>query len=248
MRLARMLMVAALGTVTAQASDFVGIYGIITKVVFEPNADHPQRIQVFGVFSVAGNSNGTAYFPAQRGYLYFTLDGIPASRQKSAVDEWLDLRARGLESDTVWVIYGDHGEAFGQHEGNYAHTFFLYEENVHVPFLIAAEGMPAPRHVQKVVSLIDTAPTVLDLAGVPFPLSYQGQSMLPPQAHMALFYTDYSLKLLGVRDGPWKMIYEPGHRPKLFNLKLDAEERRDLASARPEQADWYPQAVLGKIR
>ena len=43
------------------------------------------------------------------------------------------LRARGLEQNTVWVIYGDHGEAFHQHEGNYGHTFFLYDENVHVP-------------------------------------------------------------------------------------------------------------------
>src|SRR2546429_5716401 len=29
------------------------------------------------------------------------------------------LRARGLEQNTVWVVYGDHGEAFHQHEGNY---------------------------------------------------------------------------------------------------------------------------------
>src|SRR6266849_4380725 len=35
------------------------------------------------------------------------------------------LRARDLEEDTLWIIYGDHGEAFGQHEGNYGHTFFL---------------------------------------------------------------------------------------------------------------------------
>jgi hypothetical protein len=86
-------MLAALGMVTAQASDYVGIYGIISKVVFEPNADHPQRVQVFGVFSVAGNSTGTDYLAAQRGYLYFTLDGVPASRQESARNEWLDLKA-----------------------------------------------------------------------------------------------------------------------------------------------------------
>jgi len=36
------------------------------------------------------------------------------------------LRTRGLEENTLWVVYGDHGEAFGQHEGNYGHTFFLY--------------------------------------------------------------------------------------------------------------------------
>ncbi len=77
------------------------------------------------------------------------------------------LRARGLEQNTVWVIYGDHGEAFHQHEGNYGHTFFLYDENVHVPFLIAAPGsMRGQRRVRKVVSLVDTAPTILDLMGI----------------------------------------------------------------------------------
>ena len=76
------------------------------------------------------------------------------------------LRARGLEENTVWVIYGDHGEAFRQHEGNYGHTFFLYDENIHVPFLIAAPGlMRRQERVRKVVSLVDTAPTILDLAG-----------------------------------------------------------------------------------
>jgi hypothetical protein len=93
MKLAGLLAFAVLGAATAQASDFVGIYGVISKVVFEPNAEHPQRVQVFGVFSIADNSNGSVYLPAQRGYLYFTLDGVPQSRQEAAVREWTDLKS-----------------------------------------------------------------------------------------------------------------------------------------------------------
>jgi arylsulfatase A-like enzyme len=48
------------------------------------------------------------------------------------------LRARGLGNN---IIYGDHGQAFHQHEGNYGDTCFLYDENIHVPFLIAAPGL-----------------------------------------------------------------------------------------------------------
>lgn len=92
MRLFRIAMLAAAGLVTAQASDFIGIYGVITKVVFEPNADHPQRVQVFGTFAVAGAASGMVYLPAERGYLYFTLDGLPADRQQGARDEWNDLK------------------------------------------------------------------------------------------------------------------------------------------------------------
>ena len=80
------------------------------------------------------------------------------------------LRSRGLDRKTLWIVLGDHGEAFGQHDGNYGHTFQVYDENVRVPFLIAAPGLlPHQIRSRQVVSLIDTAPTVLDLAGLRAP-------------------------------------------------------------------------------
>src|SRR5437660_8183781 len=98
------------------------------------------------------------------------------------------LRARGLDANTVWVVYGDHGEAFGQHEGNYGHTFFLYDENIHVPFLIAAPGLiRRQERVSKVVGLVDTAPTVLDLLGISPPANYQGRTMLDGVPRTAFF-------------------------------------------------------------
>src|SRR5947207_2212548 len=121
------------------------------------------------------------------------------------------LRVRGLEQNTVWVVYGDHGEAFHQHEGNYGHTFLLYDENVHVPFLIAAAGlMRRQERVRKWVSLVDVAPTILDLMGIPSRANHQGRTMLDGAPRMALFFADYSLGLLGLRDGPWKFVYEVG--------------------------------------
>ncbi len=155
------------------------------------------------------------------------------------------LRARGLEQKTVWVIYGDHGEAFHQHEGNYGHTFFVYEENVHVPFLIAAPGsMRRQERVRKVVSLVDTAPTILDLMGIPPPVNYQGRTMLEGAPRMALFFADYSLGLLGLRDGPWKFVYEIGSgRAKLFDLALDPRETSDVSAIEAPRVSWYGQVV-----
>ena len=153
------------------------------------------------------------------------------------------LRLRGLDQKTLWIILGDHGEAFGQHEGNYGHTFQLYDENVRVPFLIAAPGL-VPRQIRsrQVVSLIDTAPTVLDLAGLRTPENYQGQSMLDGESRMALFFADYSLGMLGLRDGPWKFIYElDSGRARLFDLEADPQERVNLSNRHVEQARWYTQ-------
>jgi glucan phosphoethanolaminetransferase (alkaline phosphatase superfamily) len=157
------------------------------------------------------------------------------------------LRARGLEQNTVWVIFGDHGEAFGQHQGNYGHTFFLYDENVRVPFLIVAPGlMRSQERVRKVVSLVDTAPTILDLAGIPPPANYQGRTMLDGSPRMALFFADYSLGLLGLRDGPWKFVYElASGRTRLFDLERDPRERSDVSPREGARALWYGQVVRG---
>jgi arylsulfatase A-like enzyme len=157
------------------------------------------------------------------------------------------LRVRGLEENTVWVVYGDHGEAFGQHQGNYGHTFLLYDENVRVPFVIAAPGrMRRQERVRKVVSLIDTAPTILALLGIPPPSNYQGASMLDAAPRMALFFADYSLGLLGLRDGPWKFVYElESGRAKLFDLERDPRETSDLSTHQALRASWYGEAVRG---
>jgi len=156
------------------------------------------------------------------------------------------LRARGLDRSTVWIIYGDHGEAFGQHAGNYGHTFFVYEENVHVPLLIVAPGlMDRQERVRKVVSLVDAAPTILDLAGIAVPKGYQGRSMLEPVESMALFFADYSLRILGLRDGPWKFMHEIGSgRSRLFNLEQDPNEACDLAGKERARVSGYKKLII----
>ncbi len=157
------------------------------------------------------------------------------------------LRARGLERDTIWVIYGDHGEAFHQHLGNDGHTFFVYEENVHVPLLVVVPGLLKEQmRVRKVVSLVDLAPTMLDLMGAELPANHQGRTMLEPESRMALFFTDYSLGLLGLRDGRWKFVYETGSgRAQLFDLESDPEETRNLAGGEPSRVSRFSNVVRG---
>jgi hypothetical protein len=151
------------------------------------------------------------------------------------------LRERGVYDKTLFVIIGDHGEAFGQHQGNYGHTLFVYEENVRVPYIIAAPGLVhEPVQVNRVASLIDTAPTVFDLLGLPIPAGYQGRSLLESESGMALFCTDYSLGLLGLRDGRWKCIYEcESSQTWLYDLELDPTERHNVADEFPERAEAY---------
>ena len=95
---------------------------------------------------------------------------------------------------------------------------------------------------RNVVSLIDTAPTILDLAGVGAPATYQGRSMLDAGPRMALFFADYSLGMLGLRDGPRKFIYElDSGRSRLFDVERDQPERLDLSAREPDRIRWYAQ-------
>src|SRR5688572_11369375 len=63
------------GTARSSASGFVGIYGIIEKVVFEPNEEEPERVQVWGAFAYTDGSGGKSLTVSsvKRGYLYFRL-------------------------------------------------------------------------------------------------------------------------------------------------------------------------------
>jgi hypothetical protein len=151
------------------------------------------------------------------------------------------LRDRGLEQNTMFVIFGDHGQAFGRHQGNYGHSLFLYEENIHIPYLIVLPGLINEQvRLTRTISLIDTAPTILDLLGLPPHADYQGSSALKMQTVMALFYTDYSLSLMGLRDGGWKFIYElDSGRSKLFDVRQDAAELNDLSQLHPERVTAY---------
>ena len=89
---------AALLVVPTPVSDFVGVYAVVDRVVFEPDTIRPTRVQIWGVFAVAHGVVKTesmtypemnAYLPAQRGYMYFALD---PSQERATRAEWADLR------------------------------------------------------------------------------------------------------------------------------------------------------------
>lgn len=151
------------------------------------------------------------------------------------------LRALGLDDNTLVIVFGDHGEAFGEHPGNFAHTLFIHEENVRIPFVIAAPGAVRDElRVRRLASVIDTAPTILDLMGFPAEVLHQGASLLRPDSHMALFFTDYSIGWLGLADGCWKYLFEiDADRSRLFDVCEDPGETRDRAQEQPERASQY---------
>jgi len=88
------------------------------------------------------------------------------------------LSERGiLNDDTMIVVHSDHGEGFLEH-GTFGHGQYLFNEHIKVPLIIHAPGrLSEPASVERPVSLIDVAPTILSFAGAQVPSTYRGVSL-----------------------------------------------------------------------
>ncbi len=145
------------------------------------------------------------------------------------------LKARNVWKDTLLVIHGDHGEAFYQHEGNFAHSLFPYQENLHVPLFVVAPGIVnQSKHAPQLVSLLDIAPTIADLVGAPSDPRWQGSSALRNHPRIVRSYADHTTVKLAIINGRSKLIFDADtQRSELYDLALDPLEKNDQSLANP---------------
>jgi arylsulfatase A-like enzyme len=105
-------------------------------------------------------------------------DGEVASFDAELRRLFVALEERGVLRDAVIVVTADHGEEFGEH-GLMEHGWSLYEPGLRVPLIMVAPGLPAGRVVEEPVSLVDVAPTLLELLRLPAAPRFEGRSLLP---------------------------------------------------------------------
>jgi hypothetical protein len=91
------------------ASDRVGVYAVVDKVVMEPSDAAPERAQIWGAFALADPKDGSAYGPAQKGYLYYTC---PQGKTDICRKEWADLKS--LAGKNVGAGFGQRWESTGR--------------------------------------------------------------------------------------------------------------------------------------
>jgi hypothetical protein len=84
------LAVWAVGRTNLVASDPVGVYAVVEKVVLEPNDTAPERVQIWGAFSLADTRNNDDYAAPQKGYLYYAC---PSGQARTCANEWADLKS-----------------------------------------------------------------------------------------------------------------------------------------------------------
>ncbi len=163
---------------------------------------------------------------------------------------------RGKDGNLLVAVAGDHGESLGEH-GEAAHGVFLYEATQRVPMVLAGPGIPGGRVVDAPAGLVDLAPTILDLLGLPAPGGIDGRSLAAAVRGGSLSTTDYEMEtfyprfafgwapLRALVRGRWKWIDAP--RPELYDVSADPGERTDLGRARPDEARALARVLSEKV-
>ncbi len=164
---------------------------------------------------------------------------------KNLLDQY---KALDLYDKTIFVIYGDHGEAFGEHR-RFQHDDVMWEEGVKVPFLIHAPGwFENGERAQGLSNLTDILPTVLDLLGYEVKDGeYPGYSLLHPlpEDRTLMFSCFHEKACLASIEGAEKYIYHHGNQPdEFFDLSKDPLERKNLAGERGEEVEERREALL----
>jgi len=157
------------------------------------------------------------------------------------------LRESGLEDDTVVLFTSDHGELLGERGLWYKMAFF--DPAARVPLLAWAPARFTPAHVAQPVSLLDLAPTLLELAGLDPVADLDGRSLAPALGGGPLAAVDVVAEYLAegvnapavmLRRGSRKYICCPGDPEQLYDLD---EDPRELVNRAPESCDELRAAV-----
>ena len=156
-----------------------------------------------------------------------------------AVQEMFDaLRDEQRWDNSIVLITADHGEAFFEH-GKQGHNSTLYDEMLHIPFILRLPGGQVDGGVDtdRLVILSDVVPTVLGQVGLEPTPEVGGIDVLRPTNHPAarvLIHRRSGQRAFAVRTLKWKALFSLGGQTStLFDLENDPEELHNLVEARP---------------
>jgi arylsulfatase A-like enzyme/Flp pilus assembly protein TadD len=185
-----------------------------------------------------------AFPPLYAGEIYFT---------DTELGRFLRIMNRKFAADrTLLVVTSDHGESLGEH-GELTHTLTLYDATQKIPLLMKGPGVPSGRVVDAQVRLVDVAPTILSLSGLPAIERTTGQDLGPwmrgeredgLEAYVETLETHLAYgwsPVLGLRTSEYKYLRTV--RPELYALGTDPHELNDLAASQPAKVKKFDEAL-----
>jgi arylsulfatase A-like enzyme len=121
---------------------------------------------------------------------------------------------------------------------------------LHVPLVIRFPFKLEPRRISAQVRNLDIAPTILDIAGVPAPKSFEGSSLLPlieaveregdrtAYAALGAPILKGAIEQVAVNDGDWTVArnLDAEGREFLFDRSVDPWEDANILDLEPGEA------------
>jgi arylsulfatase A-like enzyme len=152
------------------------------------------------------------------------------------------LDEQGLADNTIVIYTSVNGFFLGDH--GWFDKRFMYEQSLHIPFIVRYPGVIKPGSVNKdMVINADFGPTFLDYAGCPVPRDMQGRSLrplfrghAPSDWRQSVYYHYYEFPAphhvhphYGVRTDRYKLVYYYTlNEWELFDLKRDPHELKSV--------------------
>jgi arylsulfatase A-like enzyme len=166
------------------------------------------------------------------------------------------LEQSGRADSTIVIFAADHGDMTGGHGMAWKSTTAFYEEIVRIPMIVSWPGHIHPGKTDAAASLVDLAPTLLDLVGESAPASMQGASLAPVllgKSSAARFVYGFSERVHAnsrrtrsgaagaaaermIRGDGWKYVVYADGEEFLYNHANDPGETRNLAGELSAQA------------
>ena len=156
------------------------------------------------------------------------------------------LKVNRLEENTIFIYASDQGFFLGEH--GWFDKRFVYEESLRMPFLIRYPEIIKPGTViEDIITNIDFAPTLLEMANVPIPEKVQGKSFFsnlkgktPKKWRQSMYYHYYEYPYYhhvqphyGIRNKRYKLIhfYYDVDLWEFYDLKNDPSEMNNLINS-----------------
>jgi arylsulfatase A-like enzyme len=224
-----------------------------------PYFPKPEALELMGDGSLKGNR-------ARYANAYWNREDLNAKRLRSKREEvialydagirWADTQIRRLTEKLVelnlWdkcalAVTADHGEEFLEHGGRFHTPMKLTRELTRVPLLLRVPEYSQGGQFESPLSLIDLAPTLLDVMGISQPAEFRGRSCWNQVQKNELwdrtvitecvkgctnpFHPDGRMgsRILAVQEGQNKLVLDfATGSEQLFDLASDPQEMRPL--------------------
>ncbi len=178
------------------------------------------------------NYTGLTHGDARMEYTNFYDNGVVQT--DATIKRLLQtLKSKHYLDDAIVVITADHGEALGEHQ-MYSHANGVYEEQLKIPliFISTIPSQPKIRHIKKIVSQVDIAPSILHELGMKIPHNWNGTPVqLSFEPKFTYFHLHPEEGLYDYRQQDHHLKYwvnMQNGKESVYNISIDPHEKNNI--------------------